>query len=159
MTASVAVLFTFVAALACGKPDGERPAEAAPDREADTRNDPAAGADTIAAPRGIELPETFPADFPLPPGSTVVVAATEADGAGVLGRVTLVVDAPLDDTLRWYGTALEQAGWEIADRDTLDGRIALSAIQGESYAELEFDPGPEPSDGLEIRARIWKTGP
>lgn len=146
-------LLTIVLAAACGKPE-EGPRSAAP---------PASGLATIdstpepADPSGPgATPVSLPPDVPLPPGAEIVSVAVDPEEDGVLSRATLVTAADGRDTVEWYAGALRDAGWQVAAPDSADGRIVLSAIQGESYADFEFRALP--GGGLEIRARIWKTG-
>jgi hypothetical protein len=81
---------------------------AAPAKPKVVRIDPAEGEDTI------ELPEDFPADLPLHPGSSPIGYVSSQPGGNM---TTLVVDETPQSAASFYSSALEGEGWDV----TLDG--------------------------------------
>lgn len=163
MLRTLAVLLTFAASSACGKPDVDEPTEAPPRERETVARDTIARTDGRARPEAAEPPADLaaeiPAEFPISPGSTTIEARTIPEGGGRSSRITLVESDSLTDTVEWYATALEDAGWRVTGRDTIGDRVALSAIRGESYAEIEIEPAGGARNRTEVRARIWTPGP
>ncbi|MFN2382642.1 MAG: hypothetical protein ABR559_00095 [Gemmatimonadota bacterium] len=153
-------LLTIAALAACGNP-GETPAVAEPGGGGAT--DSLAIAGEAGAPEftPVELPATFPAAFPLPPGGTV----TEA-GEG-RGLSTIEVAAPGDAAAQaaWYATALTEAGWDLAGSEPagleagVDRPWSIHATRGESYADLTLEPHPAAPGWVRTRASIWSVEP
>jgi hypothetical protein len=102
------------------------------------------------------LPDAFPADFPIPPQSTVTSATSQSDPAGVISSITVMTETPPDDQYQWYKNALSQAGWTIATEGRSGQSRSLHAQQGESYVDLTVSPYGE-ENWTQTDAVIWKV--
>lgn len=157
------VSLTFVLFAACDNGEGHRPRQATPT--------PAGAGATLSdttpipadAPRleTLTLPEDFPSDFPLPPGSIVVEASSTQGMPGVLSSVKLAVQADTEEQYDWYRRALSDAGWQIDAEDRRNGVMTLHATHGGSYVDLAVKDHPEADmEGwVLIEASVWKLEP
>lgn len=145
---------------ACGKRAAE-PEEAPPPAPAIPAPDTAAAVevdtpDTLFV--AVDLPEAFPADFPIAPESTVVEARSARDGdGGDLSQITLVTRGRSDELVAWYHDALEAAGWQVTAGEGRGGAATLHGTQAESYIDLAIQIHPELEGWLVTTAEIWKT--
>ena len=146
-------------ALACGRGDGgddSAPASAAP-----AAPDTTAGAVTDTALEtmftAVDLPESFPSDFPIPPQSTVTGATSTGDQTGIMSNATIMSRMGMDEQFLWYKDALIQAGWTIATEGQSDQSRSLHAQQGESYVDIVVARYGESDGWTQVVAVIWKS--
>lgn len=154
-----ALLPFLAASLACaggsGNENGEAPAAAAPDvvETPDT-----------AAPHftPISLPDSFPAEFPIPPGSVPVGASVERKSTGTLASIELLDPGDGRETVGWFRGALSDLGWVVTETTGDSTGHTLQADRGESYVAMRVAPtarGPadddRPGPWLYIEAEVW----
>lgn len=153
-----AVLLTFVLVAACGKTDGEPvPAPATTPARGDTGS---VAEDTLAPPEPapVALPRDFPADFPIPPGATVLAADARPGAAGLFASARLRTSQSPAEVVAWYGGSLSDTGWTVTEVPRGAAR-ALHAEQGESYVDLSAVASADTIDGgSEVRVELWKAG-
>ena len=165
MIARRALLFALVSAFACaafacadGSTDAGAPA-AAPRAESPSDTAPAQFT-------AVQLPDDFPAGFPIPPGAVPVGASVDSNATGTLAAIELVDPSGVRETIGWLRDALTDLGWTVTDVNVDSTSAALQADRGESYVELTAEPtsaGPVGDDRtgpwLYIEAEIWTTSP
>jgi hypothetical protein len=104
------------------------------------------------------LPASFPADFPVPPQSTVTRAEADSAADGTFTNVTIMSEGDPEAGYAWYREALTRGGWTVTAEGTSDGTRTLHAELGESYVDLvvagDTAPGWSRAD-----AAIWKIHP
>ena len=151
------LLFALALPVGCGGDSPDEPPEPAAATAADT--------DTarVAAPEievtAVDLPESFPADFPIAPASKVVSATTTEDEGGEYSEVAIASQGQPGDSYEWYRKALTDAGWQISSEGQTDETRTLHAVQGESYVDLTVMPHPgTPQGWVQVSASIWKSG-
>lgn len=164
MTALRALPLVLVATVACanGARDEDRSAPAeAPSPDLAPTSDTAPPQFTAVA-----LPDDFPAEFPIPPGSVPVAVEVEPKATGTLASIELVDRTGLEETVAWYRDALADMGWTVGETARDSSVAALQADRGESYVELRARPsraGPadddRPGPWLYIEAEIWTVSP
>lgn len=156
-----ALLLFLAATLACaGGPEDEgAPAAAVPD--VDGTPDTASFQFTP-----ISLPDRFPAEFPIPPGSVPVGASVEPETTGTLASIELLDRSDGPATIAWFREALSDLGWVVTETKADSAGGTLQAGRGESYIELRVAPAPagpadddRPGPWLYIEAEIWTVSP
>ncbi|HUP19014.1 MAG TPA: hypothetical protein VM778_03570 [Gemmatimonadota bacterium] len=153
------ILVAAIAVHGAGCADGGEPR--VPDEaDDDAAADPASPtADTVggAAPAAVSLPANIPADFPIPPQSTISSADALTDDDGTLTNVTILSEGDPEAGYAWYRDALTQAGWTVTAEAHSDGTRSLHADKGESYVDLTVVG--DPSGRTRAGAAIWKINP
>lgn len=142
-------------ALGCGDAadEGPEPGGAPVDSPAATVAEPAVEFTAV------DLPPSFPADFPIAPDSKVVSATTTDDEGGAYSEIAIASQGEPGAGYQWYRQALTDAGWQISSEGQTDETRTLHAIQGEAYVDLTVMPHPETPEGwVRVMAAIWKPG-
>lgn len=157
-------LLTIAALAACGNP-GETSRVADPDGGGGVDSTARAGEAGAPAFTPVELPSSFPAAFPLPPGGTVIEAAERRDNGDGLSTIVLVTPGDAASQAAWYAAALAEAGWDLAGSEPAgtaagsDRPWTIHATRGESYADLTLETHPAAPGWVRTRASIWSVEP
>jgi hypothetical protein len=80
---------------------------------------PSGGQATIGSSKG-QVPEGFPAEFPIPEGSTVTRGSKVSVGSGTLYQVSLDVPSEPLALLETYSVKLKAAGYDIVSQNKVD---------------------------------------
>lgn len=148
-------ILLFGAALACA---GVAPDEAPPAPGVLPPAVAAADSAREALPLSIQLPEGFPAEFPVAPRSSVIRASGQPDADGALWNVTIEGADDPAALYAWYRDALGRSGWTVSSEGGSDPSRTLHAARGESYVDLSVGPGEDPV-GTRLEAAIWMLNP
>jgi len=132
------VLFALAAALVvtlsgCGasqaeSPDSDGPASGTPAESADEASEP-------AETEVVGMPDGFPSDVPVHPGTVVEYDPMEVTDTTTVHQLKVESSASFDDVIKWYETSLP-AGWSVGYLEDVDGEgiEAKIALDGGDYA-------------------------
>jgi len=74
----------------------------------------------VSVAKDQELPEGFPADFPVYDGTIDVATEINAEGLSQMFQVRITTPDSVKTVRDWYRTEAEKAGWEVEDKGEVE---------------------------------------
>lgn len=108
----------------------------------------------ITVEKGNQLPDDFPADFPIYPGSDIL-SSWSAEGNGTQGQAIVWQTAdPEDKVSDYFKEKLESSGWKISSSFEAEGSRTITFEKGETTGFIGITAGEEGKTAIAVTVGI-----